>query len=58
MEYKGKDRTPEESRDSREKELIGQQWAKASKNKGVFVMVTMERGDPKEIRNQITFALK
>lgn len=58
VEYKGKDRTPEESRDSREKELIGQQWAKASKNKGVFVMVTMERGDPKEIRNQITFALK
>ncbi|MCB0827008.1 MAG: DEAD/DEAH box helicase family protein [Armatimonadetes bacterium] len=57
VEYKGKDRTPEESRDSREKELIGQQWAKASNGKGVFVMTTMERGDPKEIRQQIMDAL-
>lgn len=53
VEYKGKDRTPEESRDSREKELIGQQWAKASCGKGVFIMATMERGDPKEVKSQI-----
>lgn len=57
VEYKGKDRTPEESRDSREKELIGQQWARASCGKGVFVMVTMESGDPKEIKSRIMNAL-
>jgi type III restriction enzyme len=53
VEYKGKQLSPEESRDSREKELIGQQWAKASEGKAVFVMATMERGDPKEVRIQI-----
>ncbi|WP_252107959.1 MULTISPECIES: DEAD/DEAH box helicase family protein [unclassified Halomonas] len=50
VEYKGKDRTPEESRDSREKNLIGQQWAKASNGQAVFVMATIEKGDPKEVR--------
>ncbi len=53
VEYKGKQLSPEESRDSREKELIGQQWAKASQGKAVFVMATMERGDPKEVRTQV-----
>lgn len=53
VEYKGKQLSPEESRDSREKELIGQQWAKASEGKAVFVMATMERGDPKEVRVQV-----
>ncbi len=57
VEYKGKDRTPGESRDSREKELIGQQWARVSEGKAVFVMATMERGDPKEVRAQILDAL-
>lgn len=57
VEYKGKQLSPEESRDSREKELIGQQWAKASEGKAVFVMATMERGDPKEVREQIIAAL-
>jgi type III restriction enzyme len=58
VEYKGKDRTSEESRDSREKELIGQQWAMASGGKAVFVMATMERGDPKEVRMQVLAELK
>jgi type III restriction enzyme len=58
VEYKGKDRTPQESRDSREKDMIGQQWAKASKGKAVFVMATMEKGDPKEIRTQIMKGLE
>jgi len=58
VEYKGKNRTPQESRDSQEKELIGQQWAKASEGKAVFVMVTMERGDPKEIRAKIMNTLE
>ncbi len=58
VEYKGKDRTPEESRDSREKELIGQQWAKASGGKAVFVMATMERGDPKEVFGRVLDGLK
>jgi len=58
VEYKGKNRTPQESRDSQEKELIGKQWAKASEGKAVFVMVTMERGDPKEIRAKIMNTLE
>ncbi|WGR61353.1 restriction endonuclease subunit R [Paracoccus ferrooxidans] len=58
VEYKGKDRSPEESRDSREKEAIGQAWAKASDGKAVFVMATMERGDPGEIRAAILAALR
>jgi len=57
VEYKGADRSPEESRDSREKELIGQQWAKASNGKAVFVMATMERGNAAEIRTQVLAAL-
>ncbi|WP_157936046.1 hypothetical protein [Paracoccus zhejiangensis] len=57
VEYKGKDRSPEESRDSREKEQIGQAWAKASGRKAVFVIATMERGDPKEVRTQLMNAL-
>jgi type III restriction enzyme len=58
VEYKGKDRSPEESRDSREKNQIGEQWAKASGGKAAFVMATMERGDPKEVRTQILEALQ
>lgn len=57
VEYKGKQLSPDESRDSREKELIGEQWAKASQGKAVFVMATMERGDPKEVRAQVVAAL-
>lgn len=60
VEYKGKDRTPEESRDSRdsrEKELIGKCWEKASAGKAVLVMATMEKGNPKEVRTQIMDAL-
>jgi len=57
VEYKGAQLSPDESRDSREKELIGQQWAKASGGKAVFVMATMERGDPKEVRSQVMDAL-
>tara|TARA_R110001592_G_scaffold363233_2_gene681943 strand:+ start:319 stop:2973 length:2655 start_codon:yes stop_codon:yes gene_type:complete len=57
VEYKGKQLSPDESRDSREKELIGQQWARASDGKAVFVMATMKQGDPKEVRSQIVEAL-
>jgi len=57
VEYKGKDRSADESRDSREKNLIGQQWAKASNGRAVFVMATMEKGDPKEVRAQVLAAL-
>lgn len=57
VEYKGRDRSADESRDSREKNLIGQQWAKASNGKAVFVMATIEKGDPKEVRAQVLAAL-
>jgi len=57
VEYKGKDRSPEQSKDSHEKNLIGKQWAAVSAGRAVFVMATIERGDPNEIRNQISNAL-
>lgn len=57
VEYKGSDRTPEESRDSREKELIGLQWARASKGKAIFVMATIKNKDPKEVRTQVLSAI-
>ena len=53
-----KDRTPEESRDSREKDQIGQQWAKASDGKAVFVMATIENKDAGGMRQSILNALK
>lgn len=58
VEYKGKDRTPEESRDSREKDQIGQQWAKASAGKAVFVMATIENKDAGGMRQVILDAVK
>jgi type III restriction enzyme len=58
VEYKGKDRTPEESRDSREKDLIGQQWAKASGGKAVFVMAIIESNDAGGMRRVILDALE
>ncbi len=58
VEYKGRDRTPEGNRDSREKELIGKAWAKASGGRAVFVMATMERGDPAEVRAAILETLR
>lgn len=57
VEYKGKDRSADQSKDSHEKNLIGKQWEKASQGKGVFVMATIEHGDPNEIRTQIANAL-
>jgi len=58
VEYKGKDRTPEESRDSREKNQIGQQWAKASSGRAVFVMATIENKDAGGMRQVILDELK
>lgn len=57
VQYKGKQLSSEESRDSREKELIGQQWAKALAGKAKFVMATMKRGDRKEVRQKISSEL-
>lgn len=42
IEYKGADRAPEESRDSREKEVIGELWASRSGGRCVFRMVTQQ----------------
>lgn len=58
VEYKGGDRTAEESRDTREKELIGQKWAEASNGKAVFVIATIEKRDPLSVRRQIMSALE
>ena len=57
VEYKGGDRTAEESRDTREKELIGKTWAQASGGKAVFVIATIENRDPLSVSHQIISAL-
>ena len=58
VEYKGQDRAPENSSDAREKQLIGEAWAKASDGKVIFVMATMERRDTEEITHTIRDALQ
>ena len=58
VEYKGQDRAPDNSSDAREKQLIGEVWAKTSGGKAVFVMATMERKDPNEICHTIRKALQ
>ena len=57
VEYKGGDRTAEESRDTREKELIGKKWAQAAGGKAVFVIATIEKRDPLSVSHQIMAAL-
>ena len=57
VEYKGADRTAKESRDTREKDLIGKTWAQASRGKAVFVIATIEKRDPLSARRQIASAL-
>ena len=57
VEYKGTDRSPDESRDGREKDRTGQLWAQASGGRAVFVTTTMKRGNPVEIRLAIRDAL-
>ena len=58
VEYKGQDRAPDNSSDAREKQLIGEVWARTSGGKAVFVMATMERKDPNEICHTIRKALQ
>ena len=57
VEYKGKDRAPDNRSDGREKQLIGKMWAETSGGKAVFVMATIERNDPTEITHTIRKAL-
>ena len=58
IEYKGQQHAGEqETKDTRQKALIGQQWAKSSGGKGEFVMATLERKDPLEIRQAILAAI-
>lgn len=58
IEYKGQQHAGEQiTKDTREKQLIGDQWAKNSSAKGVFVMATMERKNPLEIKQAIQAAL-
>ena len=57
VEYKGRDRSPEESRDSREKDLVGRLWAGSFGGRAVFVTATMKAGDPSEITKAVRAAL-
>ncbi|MXY18946.1 MAG: restriction endonuclease subunit R, partial [Synechococcus sp. SB0664_bin_36] len=58
VEYKGQDRAPDNSSDAREKQLIGEAWARVSGGRAVFVMATMARKDPGEIHQTIHGALQ
>lgn len=49
---------PDNSSDAKEKQLIGEAWATVSDGKAVFVMVTMERKDPDEVRHSIRKVLE
>ncbi len=59
IEYKGQQHAGEQiTKDTREKLLIGDQWATNSDSKGIFVMATMENKNPLEIRQEIQAAIK
>ncbi|MFY2824289.1 hypothetical protein [Ruegeria sp. MALMAid1280] len=59
VEYKGKHLAGEQiTQDTREKQAIGDVWASKSAGQGVFVLATMEDGNPLEVRNAILRALK
>jgi len=59
IEYKGQQHADEQiTKDTREKQLIGDQWAANSDGKGVFVMATMKKKNPLEIRQGIQAAIK
>jgi len=59
IEYKGQQHADEQiTKDTREKQLIGDQWAASSDGKGVFVMATMKKKNPAEIRQGIQAAIK
>ncbi|MYI72158.1 MAG: restriction endonuclease subunit R [Synechococcus sp. SB0673_bin_10] len=58
VEYKGQDQAPDNSSDAREKQLIGEAWARVSGGRAVFVMATMARKDPGEIHQTIHGALQ
>ncbi len=55
IEYKGGDRVSND--DSKNKALMGQLWAKASKGKGVYLMATLEAGR-ESLDEQINQALE
>jgi type III restriction enzyme len=58
VEYKGQQHAGEqETKDTRQKSLIGEQWAENSNGQGVFVLATMERKDLSEIRQAIATAI-
>jgi len=58
VEYKGQQHAGEqETKDTREKALIDEQWAKNANGQDVFVMATMERKDTNEIRQAISPAI-
>lgn len=58
VEYKGQQHADEqETRDTREKKIIGDQWQKVSGGRGVFVLATMKNKDAGEVRKQIKEAL-
>jgi len=58
VEYKGQQHAEEqETKDTREKRIIGEQWQKVSNGKGVFVLATMKKGDVSALKEQIRSAL-
>ena len=58
VEYKGKQHAGEQiTKDTREKQLVGEQWAKNSGGRGVFVIATMTNKDPLEVRKVILDAI-
>lgn len=58
VEYKGKQHAGEQiTKDTREKQLVGEQWAKNSGGRGIFVIATMTKKDPLEVRKTISDAI-
>jgi len=58
VEYKERQHSGEqETADTRAKRIIGEHWQVVSGGRGVFVLATMKKGDPGEIRQQVRDAI-
>ena len=58
VEYKGQQHAEEqETKDTRENRIIGEQWQMVSDGKGTFVLATMKKGDVSALKQQIRTAV-
>jgi type III restriction enzyme len=58
VEYKGQQHADEqETKDTRDKRIVGSKWQSVSEGRGVFVLATMKKGDVGQIKQRVRDAI-